>query len=614
MYTDHIFLYHLVKHRSMNKKYSNNFRGYFLFYYRIAGNRVLVFLVLSMLISLLDGIGLAMFIPLLQAVANPTDGVVNGSSITRHFTELINWAGMPLNVASILLVMVLLFWGKGLMRFWQMRYYAALRQLFIKRVRLSLVDSLQAMPFSAFLGFDSGQINHTLTVEVQRLFQTMKYYFDAAQSAVMLLTYMTLAIISNFHFAILVAIGAGLSNLLYRKIYKTTKKASVELSGKGSDFNGFINQATQYFKYLKSTNSFERYAKKLKVVIGETEQLNRRIGNMNAITTAVKEPLVILVVSGVILLQVNFMGATLSSILLSLLLFYRALNFLVTLQNNWQGFIENIGGMNAVALMMEKMQSLREKQGELSFDGIHDQIALQQVSFSYKDKQVLQDIDLVIPVKKTIALVGESGAGKTTLANLLAGLIQPVHGDVLIDDVPLSAFNLDTYRRRVGYISQETVIFNDSIFNNITFWDEPTPENRKRFYEVIEMTSLAQFVEAHPQKEAGILGDNGILISGGQKQRISIARELYRNTDILIFDEATSSLDSQTEKIIQENMEKLYGKFTMVLIAHRLSTIKKADIIYLLDKGQLIASGTFNEMLETSVRFRKLVALQTFAL
>jgi ABC-type multidrug transport system fused ATPase/permease subunit len=598
----------------MEKMYSNNFRGYFLYYYRIAGNRVVVFLLLSMLISLLDGIGLAMFIPLLQAVANPVDSEVAGDGGSKYFTDLIQWAGLPFSVSSILLVMVLLFWGKGLIRFLQMRYYAGLRQLFIKRVRLMLVDSLQALSFSAFLGFDAGQIHNTLTVEVQRLFQTMRYYFDAAQAAAMLLTYMTLAFISNFHFAVLVAIGAGLSNLLYRKIYKATKKASVELSGKGSDFNGFVNQATQNFKYLKSTHSFERYVKKLKVVIGETEQVNRRIGNMNAIITAVKEPMIILLVSIVILLQVNFMGASLASILLSLLLFYRALNFLVTLQNNWQGFIENIGGMNAVAVMMEKMNSLREKQGNRVFGGIRKQIALRNVSFSYRDKPVLQDIEMVIPVKQTIALVGESGAGKTTLANLLAGLIQPAKGDVLIDDTPLSDYNLDSYRRRVGYISQETVIFNDSIFNNITFWDEPTAENRQRFFHVIEMTSLSQFVEAHPQKEEGILGDQGILISGGQKQRISIARELYRNTDILIFDEATSALDSQTEKIIQENMENLYGKFTMVLIAHRLSTIKKADMIYLLDKGQVIASGTFNKMLDTSLGFRKLVDMQTFAL
>ncbi len=157
---------------------------------------------------------------------------------------------------------------------------------------------------------------------------------------------------------------------------------------------------------------------------------------------------------------------------------------------------------------------------------------------------------------------------------MIAGLFLPASGELLIDEVPLRQIDLDTYRDRIGYISQESVIFNDSIFNNITFWADPSPDNIKRFEEVVEMASLKEFVQAQPGKEHSRLGDNGLLISGGQKQRISIARELYKNTAILIFDEATSALDSETERIIQENIEKLYGNFTMVLIAHRLSTIK----------------------------------------
>jgi ABC-type multidrug transport system fused ATPase/permease subunit len=171
---------------------------------------------------------------------------------------------------------------------------------------------------------------------------------------------------------------------------------------------------------------------------------------------------------------------------------------------------------------------------------------------------------------------------------------------------------LDSYRNRVGYISQESVVFNDSIFNNITFWADPTPDNKKRFHEVVRMASLQPFVDSQPEKENSRLGDNGILISGGQKQRISIARELYKNTEILIFDEATSALDSETETIIQENIEKLYGNFTMILIAHRLSTIRKADKIYLVEQGKVSASGSFEEMMLHSSRFKKLVSLQAF--
>ncbi len=554
-----------------------------------------------------------MFIPLLQAVSEK--GAASGEHSLGHlhfFTDFIRWLGLDLSVTTILLALVLLFALKGLMRFAQLSYYAKLRQLFIKKIRYSLVNNLQALSYTAFSKLDAGKIQNTLTVEVQRLFQTMKFYFDAAQAFVMLSTYMFLAFLANYQFAVLVGIGAALSNLIYRKIYKATKRASVELSKKGSDFNGFLTQTTLYFKYLKSTNTFSRYARKLKLVINDAEHLNRKIGNMNAITTSVKEPMIIVVVTLVILLQLNWMGASLSTIILSLLLFYRALSFLVTVQNHWQGFIENIGGMDSVARMLDEMSALREEKGTIPFTAIETQIILRDVVFCYDNSPVLDGINIVIPKKNTVALVGESGAGKTTIANMIAGLFMPTSGELLIDEVPLQEIDLDSYRDRIGYISQESVIFNDSIFNNITFWADPTPENTRRFEEVVEMASLKEFVQAQPDKEHSRLGDNGLLISGGQKQRISIARELYKNTAILIFDEATSALDSETERIIQENIEKLYGNFTMVLIAHRLSTIKRADTIYLIEQGKVSASGSFDEMIYKSSRFKKLVSLQAF--
>jgi ABC-type multidrug transport system fused ATPase/permease subunit len=611
MLNETLFLPHCIE--VLYRMYKNNFLGYFKFYYNIVGPRLLLFLGLSVIISFLDGMGLAMFIPLLQAVSEqPGTGTTQALGQLRHFMDFIRMLGFGLNVTTVLVVLVILFALKGLMKFIQLTYYAKLRQLFIKKVRYKLVDSLQSLSFSAFTRLDAGKIHNTLTVEVQRLFQTMTFYFNAAQASVMLFTYMALAFLANYQFALLVGIGAAASNFIYRKIYRATKKASIELSKKGSDFNGFLAQSILYFKYLKSTNTFNRYAPKLRKVIDEAEHLNRKIGNLNAITTSVKEPMIITVVVVVIFLQLNWMGAGLSSMILSLLLFYRALSFLVMVQNHWQGFIENIGGMNSVALMLDKMQELREIKGSVIFRTLNSHISLRNITLSYDDKKVLDNISMDIPKRNTIALIGESGAGKTTLANILAGLIRPDKGEMLVDNQPMHTMDLDTYRDQVGYISQESVIFNDSIYNNITFWAEPTSENRRRFHEVVAIASLTGFVNAQPEKENASLGDNGLLISGGQRQRISIARELYKNTEILIFDEATSALDSETEKIIRENIEKLYGSYTMILIAHRLSTIRRADTIYLLEQGRISASGGFEEMMHKSSRFKNMVSLQAF--
>ena len=594
----------------MDFKYKNNFWGYFKFYYRIVGNRLFLYLGMSIIISLMDGLGLAMFIPLLQSV----DGAAgaNGESLGQlnYFVEMLRGMGLTLNVATVLMVLITLFVLKGLFKYIQLNYYAFLRQYFLKKTRYKLVDDLHNLSYSGFIKHDAGKIQNVLTGEVTRLFNTMTLYFNCAQMFVMLATYIMLAFLANYQFAILVGLGAGVSNLLYRRIFAITKKASSDLSSRASDFNGYLVQSITYFKYLKSTDMFSRYSKKLLSVIDETEDLNKKMGNMRAIGVSVKEPIIITVVAIVIMIQISWMGTDLTTILASLLFFYRALSFLVSLQNEWHGFLENSGGMESVSNFSAEMEKAREVSGSKPFKTVAGDIVFENVDFYYDNHHALNKINIRIPAKQTIALIGESGSGKTTLANMIAGLYVPTHGRILLDGVSLTDYEMSGYRSKIGYISQESVIFNDDIFNNITFWSERTPENMKRFREIIAMASLTDFIESLSEKENTKLGDNGMLISGGQKQRISIARELYKKSEILIFDEATSALDSETERVIQDNIEKLHRSYTMVVIAHRLSTIKDADLIYLLEDGKISASGTFDEMISKSIRFKKMVTLQ----
>lgn len=597
----------------MQLKFKNNFIGYFRFYYGVLGNKIILNLFLCVLVSFLDGIGLAMFMPLLQAVGDGpvgTDDSAMGS--LRFITEGIRAMGFELNLNTVLLFLVLMFLFKGAVRFIQSHYQVKLRHIFMKKVRNSLVDDLQDLSYKGFLNLDAGKIQNTLIAETQRLFQTMNHYFNAAQSAIMLLTYVVLAVMANYQFALLVALGAGISNFLYKRIYSATKKASIALSKRGHDFNGFLIQAIHYFKYLKSTNYLSKFSVKLKDVINQSELLNRKMGFYSAITLSVREPLIICIVALVIYLQVTLMGGSLTSIILSLLLFYRALSYLMLIQNFWQNFIQNIGAMESVAELSRDMREMKEMKQPGIFNSLESYIKFDQVEFSYGSNKVLNGINLTIPKNKTIALIGESGSGKTTLANMIAGLIKPDLGKVIIDNQDLNQLNLDSFRSKIGYISQEAVIFNDDIFNNVTFWADRTPENYKKFKDTIELASLTEFLDNQPEKENTRLGDNGILISGGQKQRISIARELYKDAEIMVLDEATSALDSETEKVIQENIEGLHGKYTMIIIAHRLSTIKNADRIYLLEKGKVESSGDFDTMLKESPKFRRMVSLQEF--
>ncbi|MCD0486870.1 ABC transporter ATP-binding protein/permease [Pedobacter sp. MC2016-14] len=596
----------------MQKEIKQTIFGYYQFFYRIMGNKLLFTMFLGLAVSFLDGIGLALFIPLLQFIDNAKSVSKESLGGLHYIIDLFEGLNVPLNIYSVLVLMVSLFSLKGLLNYFQLMQQVSLRQIFMVKLRNEQTEDLQNLKYSGFLGLDAGKIQNTLTTEVAKVIEAMINFLGSFKGMVMLFSYLVLAFLSNWQFALLVAVGGLLSNLVFRGIFRSVKKSSVEVSHKGHIFNAYIIQAVHSFKYLKATNYYRIFALKLKDIIKQMEQVNRKIGYNQAITSSVREPFIIFIVAVVIILQIKLLGSNLGSIILSILLFYRALVSLMAVQTSWQTFIQNVGALYSLEDLRYQMLEHKEHQSETSLDKFEQEISMNNLDFSYGSNQVLKKVNIKIPKNKTIALVGESGSGKTTLANLITGLIEPIDGEILIDGVSLFNYNLDSYRSRIGYISQEAVIFTDDIFNNITFWAEPTEENLKRFWTVIEQTSLTGFIEGLEHKEKTQLGDNGILISGGQKQRISIARELYKEADILIFDEATSALDSETERYIQDNIEKLHGQYTMVIIAHRLSTIKNADIIYLLESGVVTGSGNFNEMIDISPRFKKMVSLQEF--
>lgn len=569
-----------------------------------------LYVFVNALVGLLDGLGIALFIPLLTIIAGDSTESHESLGKLRYFTDFLQDIGISLSLVNVLIVMVVLFALKGGFSYIRTLYNIKLRLYIIKRIRFDLIECLSNVSYNGFTQYNSGKIQNTLTVEVNRMTKAMTLLFESIQSVSMLLTYVLLAFFSNWQFAILVAIGGFISNFIYKYINKITKEAARNLSQTGTDFNTHLIQILQNFKYLKATNYVEKYDKKIKDTILKSQDLEFKMSIYNAITEAAREPITILIIALVIILQVNILGSAFSSILVSLLFFYRALTYLTSLQSQWNMLLNNVAGYESVSEILEEFSDDSEPtQKNIPITKIKH-IEATDISLSYGDNAVLNHVSLHIKEKESLALVGESGAGKTTLANVICGLAKPDEGSLLINNEVLEDYRLDSYRNKIGYISQDPVIFNDTIFNNITFWDEKTPKNLERFWQCINLVALDNFMENLSKKEDATLGSNGILVSGGQKQRISIARELYKDVDLLIMDEATSALDSETEKHIKESIDSLQGKYMMVIIAHRLSTIKNVDMIYLMENGNVIAQGNYDELYTASDRFKKMVDIQ----
>ena len=592
-------------------KFNNNFWGYFRFFYSILGNKLPLNLALNILISLLDTIGLVMFFPVLLLLLKESVTSEKHPLGKLHFIiNILKSLGYELSIGSALFLLTILFTLKGLFKFIQYQNQVSLRQLFIKRLRLSFINNLGRLSYEGFVKLNSGRIHNVFTNESYRVYLSIDYYLFALQNIVMLVSYGMLGFWTNYQFGIFICLSGGLLYLIFKNILLATKNASIHISEMGNNFNGFLIESITYFKYLKSTNRITVFATKLKAIIDNTEALNKKMGIYNSMINSVKEPTIILLISAAILIQVKWFPGSITSISLALLIFYRGLSCFTAIQLSWQRFLQSVGAINEVSKLSIEIVNNKEVPTGKVFDSFQRKICMKEVSVSFGRNKILKGINLDFPKNHTTALIGKSGAGKTTIANLLCGLIKPDEGDILIDDVNLNTYDLNSFRNRIGYICQEPVVFNDNIFNNVTFWSDRTPDNLKRFWEAVSLSALSDFVESQPLKEDTQLGDNGLLISGGQKQRISFAREFYKRVEIIILDEATSSLDSESEQVIQENIEKLEGLFTVVVITHRLATVKMADFIYLVKNGDIESSGNFKTLMENSSTFRHMVDLQ----
>lgn len=593
------------------KKILKKYFQYFYYFYTHLRYRIFPSLILSILVGLMDGLGLAMFIPLLQMVES-SDKQIDPSEMGKlaFVGEIFNSFNIPVTLVVVLLIILFFFSMKGGLKFFEGYVRVRNEQLFMKNLRYKNIRALANFNFNNFMNADVGRIQNTLTAEVVKVNQSYRYYFMCMHYSVSVVVYVLMAFVANPQFALLVVVGGALSGTLFTRMHRKTKGLSKTVTVDSHSFQGLLIQKVAFFKYLKATGLLNRYAKKLEDTNNAIEATQRKAGMINAIMVAVREPLIILVVVVVILVQVFYFSQSIGIIILSLLLFYRALTFLMSLQNYWNLFLGNSGSLVNMDQFLKELRSAKEVTGSAAFPGFKHQMEVRNLNFQYDNKKILDDINLRFQKNETIAIIGESGSGKTTLLNLMTGLLKPSSGAVIIDEVDVAEYKIETFQQRIGYITQEPVIFSDNIFNNVSFWAEKNIQNIQRFEDALRKASIYDFVMGLEDREETTIGNNGIKLSGGQKQRLCIARELYKEVDFLFMDEATSALDSETERMIRDNIESLKGKYTIFIVAHRLSTVRGADRIILLSNGMVEAVGTFEELMGSSFLFKKMVESQ----
>lgn len=278
----------------------------------------------------------------------------------------------------------------------------------------------------------------------------------------------------------------------------------------------------------------------------------------------------------------------------------------MTEKNNISGFIPSY---EQVERLEKQAQQLKIPDGSQNFSSLKNSITFKDVQFSYhKTKQILHGLSLEIPKGKMVALVGRSGSGKTTIVDLAMGFYFPDQGDVLIDDQNLKNLRIESFRSRIGFVSQDPVLFNQTIKENL-LWSKADATDDE-INEALRLSHATNFIQKMPEGINTAVGDRGAKLSGGERQRIAFARAILRKPDLLILDEATSALDSESEKAIQDAIHNVAKKCTTLVIAHRLSTIKEADIIYVIDQGKVVEKGSYQELIKLNGVFASLAQKQ----
>ncbi|MBA4156694.1 MAG: ABC transporter ATP-binding protein [Gemmatimonadetes bacterium] len=566
-------------------------------------------LLLLIAAGLTQGISLLMLIPLLQVVGLDVEQGATGQ-IAQSVASLFAAAGVRPTLGGVLGAYVLVVGLQALLTRWQVVANLALQQEFVLYLRQRLYRALARSQWLFFARHRASDFAHALTDELDRVDEATSSLLSLAHQVVVVSVYLLLALHLSLPLtALTFACGAALLLLLRRRNLQA-HAAGEEITHATRDLFAAVSE---HLGGMKTTRSHGAEERNIALFTGLSQRVTRAhvaATRTYADTSAWFKVGSVSILSLILYVAVERAVLSVAGILLLLFLFARLVPKFSAIQEYYQYLMTSLPAFATVWRTVERCEAAAEAPSEGAVPvTMRTGVRLESVSFSYGDaRPTVAGIDLFVPAQSTIALVGPSGAGKSTLADLLMGLIVPDRGQLVVDGVPLTPGRLRAWRERIAYVPQETFLFHDTIRANL-LWAEPAAAEAEML-EALRLAAAADFVLALPAGLDTVIGDRGVRLSGGERQRIALARALLRRPTLLILDEATSALDSENERRVQQAIERLHGRMTILVITHRLSTIRGADIIYVLDHGFIVEHGSWNELTARSRRFAALCTAQ----
>ncbi len=571
-------------------------------------------------------LNLALLIPLLNTlfIQDAHDEILTRPDSWLNLIDYFNYYAQQLNMRYgeyetlkwVLAVIVASVFLSNLFRYISQRVMENLRIHTLLNLRRAVFDNVMDLHVGYFSNQRKGDIISKIASDVQvvqfSVTATLQVVFKEPLQLIFYLIWLFAISYKLTFFAILVIpLSAFIISLIVRRLKSQATEAQ-QVYGK---MISYLDEALSGIKVIKAFNATDYVKTRFHGENQYYSKIGRRMARRQQLGSPVSEMLGVFMVAALVLYGGKLVLAGSeeldpASFIAYIAMFSQIMRPAKAITDSFSNIHSGIAAGERVLELIDERPAISDASDAVTVSAFGESIVFDQVSFAYPDKRVLKDISFEIPKGTTVALVGPSGGGKSTLMDLLPRFLEVEDGQILLDGLDIRQVQSTSLRSLMGTVSQESVLFNDTILNNIAFGTTDVTEE-----EVIAAARIANAHDFITQTEQGYqtnIGDRGVKLSGGQRQRICIARAVLKNPPILLLDEATSALDTESEKLVQEALNKLMHSRTSLVIAHRLSTIQNADTILVLDAGRIVERGTHQELLEQDGLYRKLVNMQTF--
>ncbi|MBP6871761.1 MAG: ABC transporter ATP-binding protein [Bacteroidales bacterium] len=582
----------------------------------------------NMMVIVFSLVTFVMLIPFLNLLFGIDDLVttrpeihLNAQSVIDFLNYIISKIILEQGKVDALIFICLFLFGtfffRNLFRFLAMFFLVKVRVHAVRDIRDEIYHKILILPLSFYNQRKKGDIMSRITNDVQEIDISIMHYLEIIfRDPVTIIAYFVTLLIMSPQLTVFVMVLLPVAGYVIGTIGRNLRKESKVGQARFSGLLSVVEETIGGLRIIKAFTAIGFSDIRFRELNKNYSRLMVKVFRTRDLSSPMSEFL-----SSVVIITVLWYGGrlvlsdsgtiTAAVFITYILIFSQIIPPVKAFSTGYYNILKGVASAERIFEILDAEEVIVEKENPVRISEFKEKIEYRKVSFRYQTDDVLNKIDIEIPKGKIIALVGPSGGGKTTFVDLLPRFYDTVEGGIYIDGVNIKDYRIDDLRSLMGMVTQESILFNDTVYNNIVFGKQGV--TRDDVIAAAKVANAHDFIEAMEEGYDTNIGDRGAKLSGGQRQRISIARAILRNPPILILDEATSSLDSESEKLVQDALLKVMKDRTSIVIAHRLSTIKFADRILVLEKGRIVESGNHDELIKTGGLYKRLHDLQTFA-